>query len=295
MLRDAQPGTLARVAWVGGIAHVWTWLPSDDASAREKATWVPESLLRARPSGDGPRLIALMEGVEGQVWREGDMVASQWWPSPPTEQVWHRFVRYAGLAPDVSDTLPSVDQAGWSAPWARLRGAAGGPDVLEAMAWRAVMAGVALALGWQVMARDDEREVHAVLLARTEALRLQATPLLDARERADAAYADIERFRDLQRASSDYSLMPAVTIPLGEDARLLGWQRHGDVLKAKVAVNDVDPRRAVDAYTRVGLLADVQATPLPPDAVGLEFKLPETFRIAGGDKDDGGRNAGTQE
>lgn len=298
MARDARPGALVRMAWAKGIAHVWTWSPAADAPARERAAWVPESLVRPRAFADGARLLALIEGVEGQIWRGGDLVASQWWPSRPNEQAWHRFLRSAGLAPEAAGAVPTAQSMGWSPPWARVRGASAGQDQIEAVAWRIVVAGIALTLGWQVMAREDERDAHAALVARTEALRLQAMPLLDARERADAAQADIERLRQLQRASSDYALMPAVTIPLGVDARLLAWQRQGDVLKAKVAVKDVDPRRSVDAYARIRLLADVQATPMPPEAMGLEFKLPAAFRAAGGedeDEDDGNGEAGTQE
>lgn len=296
MARDAQPGALVRTAWIGGIAHVWTWTPPADAPARARASWIPESLVRPRSLADGARLLGLMEGVEGQIWRGGDLVASQWWPVGPNEQAWHRFLRSAGLAPEASGAVPAAQSLGWSPPWARVRGAVAGPDRIEAVAWRIAVAGIALTLGWQVMAREDERDAHAALVARTEALRLRAAPLLDARERADAAQADIERLRGLQRASSDYALMPAVTIPLGEEARLMGWQRQGDVLKAKVAVKDIDPRHAVEAYAKVRLLADVQATPMPPDAMGLEFKLPAAFRAAGGEEEDNGsREAGTQE
>jgi hypothetical protein len=295
LLRDDGASALQRIAWHRAIAHVWSWTPGGDATARDRAGWVPESLVRARPASDGPILVATLDGVEGQVWRDGDLVASQWWPAVPSQQAWHRFLRSAALAPAAAVDVPVPAQLGWSAPWARLRGAAGGADVVEATAWRVALAGIAAALGWQVMAHEHERAAHEDLVARMDALRAQATPLLDARERADAAVTEIERLRGLQRASSDYSLMPAVTIPLGEGARLLAWSRQGDVLKAKVAVKDLDPRVVVGAYTRVRLLADAQATPMPPDAVGLEFKLPAAFRAGGAGGDDGSREAGTQE
>lgn len=295
VMRDALPGALTRIAWSGAVAHVWSWLPPTATTARERAGWVPETLLRGRADTDGARLVALVEGVEGQVWKDGALVASQWWPAAPGVEAWHRFLRSAGLAPPADARLPMVRDTGWSAPWARVRGATAGTDRLEAIAWRTVLAGVALVLGWQVMAREEERDAHAALVARTEALRLRATPILDARERADTARADVERLRALQRASSDYALMPAVSLPLGEGARLLGWQRQGDVLKAKVAVADTDPRRAVEAFARVRLLADVQAMPAPPQAIGLEFKLPEAFRAAGGGDETGTGGAGTQE
>lgn len=294
VMRDALPGALTRIAWVGSVAHVWSWLPPSDVGARERAGWMPETLLRGRADTDGPRLLALIEGVEGQVWKGGGLVASQWWPIAPAVDAWHRFLRSAGLSPGADARLPTVSEAGWSPPWARVRGATAGPDLLEAVAWRVVLAGVAVVLGWQVTAREEERDAHAALVARAEALRLRATPILDARERADVARADVERLRALQRASSDYALMPAVSLPLGEGARLAGWQRQGDVLKAKVAVADTDPRRAVEAFAPSRLLADVQATPMPPEAVALEFKLPNAFRAAGPGDDAETGGAGTQ-
>lgn len=275
--RDALPGALSRIAWAGPVAHVWSWLPDDTTGARERAAWVPESLLRVRPPADGPRLVEQVEGVEGQVWRGGDLVASQWWPAAPPAASWHAFLRSASLGTDVAPVAPAPQALGWSRPWARLRGG-GAARSGEGMAWRAAAVAIALTLGWQVAALESERDSLAVLEARTDALRSQAMPLLEARERADRARADIERYRLLQRGSSDYSLMAAVVVPLDDGNRLLSWHRQGEQLKARVAAEGGDPRAFVKAYDRVGLLSDVQAAPAGPAAMGLEFKLPDGFK-----------------
>lgn len=275
--RDAMPGALARIAWTGPVAHVWSWSPEESVGARERAVWVPESLLRPRPAGDGPRLVAQVEGVEGQIWRGGELVASLWWPAPPTVPAWHAFLRSASLGTEASPSVPMAQALGWSTGWARLRGG-GASRSGEGMAWRLALVAIALALGWQFAALQSERDALAVLAARTDALRSQAMPLLEARERADRARADIERYRALQRGSSDYSLMAAVAVPLGEGTRLLAWHRQGEQLKTRVASEGGDPRVFVKAYDRVGLLADVQAAPASPAAMGLEFKLPDGFK-----------------
>ena len=63
----------------------------------EHTQLVPESLLR-KPDEDGVHLIACIEGVEGQVWREGLLRASRWWPSLPDEEEWALFLHSTGCA-----------------------------------------------------------------------------------------------------------------------------------------------------------------------------------------------------
>src|SRR5690606_36537450 len=117
------------------------------ALAAGESGWIPETLLRAKPAGDGPRLLAMMRGVEGQVWREGGLRASQWWPAPPDAATWRRFLRAAGLATG-DDTVPEPE----TLPWAdrscadRPAGLPGSPAALERVAWVAGAGIVALGL-----------------------------------------------------------------------------------------------------------------------------------------------------
>lgn len=79
---------------------------------------LPEVLLRA-PGADGPRLVRMSDGVEGQVWRNGRLVASRWWPEAPAPEAWRLFAQsLSGEA--ASWTLPTVDDApAWlNKPWA---------------------------------------------------------------------------------------------------------------------------------------------------------------------------------
>jgi hypothetical protein len=277
--RDALPGALSRVAWKGPVAHVWSWTPPANASARERTGWLPESLLRRPPANDGPRLVRQMEGFEGQIWRGGDLAASQWWPAPPPPAPWQRFLRSAGLGLDGGDNVPMACEAAWSQPWARLRGGNARSEQVESTVWRVVLVLVVSTLGWQWAALGAEREALHTLVRRTEQLRTAAMPLLDARERADTGRETMRRFGALQRGASDYSLMAAVRAPLGEDARLLAWSRQGDQLKVKVQSKETDPRAFVRAYESVSVFGDVQAAPAKPEGMLLEFKLPEAFKV----------------
>lgn len=64
-----QPASdsLVHTAWHRGIAHLWIWTSPPPQVAAGEQRWVPESLLRAPPDADGPRLLALVRGCEGQV------------------------------------------------------------------------------------------------------------------------------------------------------------------------------------------------------------------------------------
>lgn len=309
--RDALPGELYRLAWRAGVAHVWTWQPEAAPAARVRAGWMPESLVQAPPAGfDGIRLLRQLEGVEGQVWRGGDLVASQWWDDVPAPGVWQRFLRGASVGPEAAARVPDAVASPWSPPWARVRDRASGGSPGERWAWRAVALTAAAAIGWQWAALEAEREALAALQADMDALRADSMPLLDARERADAARADIERLRALQRGSSDYSLMVAVRAPLPDAARLVSWDRKGEKLAVRVEGGGGDPRDFVRAYESIRLLSNVQAAPVgplpsapmpapaaaspaagfdapavapPPAVMDLQFELPDAFRTGSGE------------
>src|SRR5258708_6074462 len=85
-------------------AGVWIWdrdrtegLLSGAGRDTSQVRLIPETALR-RPLADGTRLVACLDGVEGQVWRNRSLMASRWWPSLPAAVEWQRFQRSAGLA-----------------------------------------------------------------------------------------------------------------------------------------------------------------------------------------------------
>ncbi len=79
-----EPSVGARTHIAGSrvaLAHYWIWVPWDEAGRVRR--WIPESLLRAAPAHSGVRLVQLQRGVEGQVWQDGVLKASQWWAAGP--------------------------------------------------------------------------------------------------------------------------------------------------------------------------------------------------------------------
>ena len=270
-----SPDSVVHIAWRRGIAHLWIWTspPAEVASGEQR--WIPESLLRAVPESEGPRLLAQVNGCEGQVWEDGQLMQSQWWPMPPDSDAWQRFLRAGGLE-SASMPTPVPEALPWSAPWG-----GGGRDWLpgstagrERMAWLALGAVFAVALGWQLTGLARWSLASASLAAELDDTRTRMAPVLAARERAEAAQAEAERLRALQSGASDYELAARVTAAQPEGIRLHGWKRESGSLQVLLAGGDSDPRKYVAAYAgRLGL-AEVSATPLG-SGMQLTFKLPK--------------------
>lgn len=284
---EPRPGALFHLAWTGGIVHVWTWPEGVERIGNADAGWIPESLLRSAPRGDSLRLLEQVQGFEGQSWRDGILEASQWWPAPPTADAWRRFVRACGLGPGDGDTVPEPVNVGWSEPWGDgARGLPASPAVLERWAWTLGLGLLFCGLGWQLAGQAYWSMAQARLDARMDALRAQASPLLAARERADAARDALLALQALDAGPGDYSLMADVIRPLPEDARFASWQREEGKLQVAILSADTDPRRFVTAYADRGPLANAVATPAQ-GSMGLAFDLaaPADADAATGDAD----------
>ena len=84
------------IEWGETEVGLWSWdaavLAGPDG---KKGLAAPESVFFA-PMEDGARLIALGDGFEGQVWREGALVASRWWAHEPARADLNAFIRAGG-------------------------------------------------------------------------------------------------------------------------------------------------------------------------------------------------------
>ncbi len=83
----------------GSNAGVWCYVAPSDYTGRT----LPESLAR-EGCKEGVRLVQCLDGVEGQVWNEGFLSASRWWPKEPGQRQWQAFMRVAFLGE--GDELP---------------------------------------------------------------------------------------------------------------------------------------------------------------------------------------------
>ena len=98
------------------MAGLWTWPAPEKNTTKDAGTTVrsiPETLARV-PMHTGRRLVKCLEGVEGQIWGDGSLVASRWWPDVPNQSQWVVFLRSARLKPnEISLSPPSLEEVPW--------------------------------------------------------------------------------------------------------------------------------------------------------------------------------------
>jgi hypothetical protein len=102
------------------VASVWIW---DQAATRTAAAAVGADLARLRilpepamhPGGeDGVRLVACLEGVEGQNWAGGSLTASRWWRALPDARAWMLFQQGASVHPErIGRAIPNPQRLPW--------------------------------------------------------------------------------------------------------------------------------------------------------------------------------------
>ncbi|WP_439635697.1 hypothetical protein [Oceanicaulis sp.] len=79
--------------WGDDQIGVWSWPKTLTADLTEfEGEILPETVLHP-PLQDGARLMTTIDGYEGQVWRDGQLRASRWWPSQPGDADWASFLR----------------------------------------------------------------------------------------------------------------------------------------------------------------------------------------------------------
>src|SRR5690606_19030362 len=263
---------VAHIAWREGFAHLWIWSSPPGGVAAGDQRWLPESLLFAPPAQDEARILRTARGFEGQLWMDGQLVLSQWWPHVPDSGAWQRFLRAGGLESDIA--VPAPLSLPWSEPWGEgrrnlLPGSAAGR---ERLAWLAAGVLVAVLLGWELTGLARWSAAGSRLSARLDATRAEIAPLLAAREAAEAAQAEADRLRGLQSGVSDYALMARIVAALPEGILLRAWNRNEEKLEVGVTGGDADPRKYVVAFAGDPQLGEVSATPVA-EGMRLVFSL----------------------
>ncbi|MBB4212083.1 hypothetical protein EV659_10857 [Rhodothalassium salexigens DSM 2132] len=194
---------------------VWTWDQAavDAALGRAGegegdatgADLIPESALMASGrDATGARLVRCLDGVEGQVWRDGALRVSRWWRALPTPGDWQAFLKAAGVGFEAGQPVPPPETPAWRAQpivdgpvrdWA--------PALVRARALSLAAIVLAAPVTYQSVqwghAAWRAAEAERALAARREAAR----PLLAARRDSLAALRAIET----QAALGDEALL----------------------------------------------------------------------------------------
>ena len=109
--------------WRGTEASVYAWDRAaihsalDEARVPRSTRILPETFVR-NPGTNKARMVAMLEGFEGQLWQEGFLAASRWWPARPSNLEWSNFLRAAGLTPNGIEVAPEpLELALQDRPW----------------------------------------------------------------------------------------------------------------------------------------------------------------------------------
>lgn len=253
--------------WSGQRAMVWAWSAGAvRASAEEPGTemprrLVPESLLVGRAASDGAQLVALDEGFEGRVWRDGVLSASRWWREPPDAGEWGGFLRGAGLLAGAGSPEPvtgALQSDGWS-----LSAASSLAGVARRYQRVALAAGVGLLAFMLVvplagMARLAwaASSVRAQISAQDDGLQ----QIMSAREQAERDADIVAELMSLRPPATQLSLISSVVGMLPGEATLLEWRMPSpDALEVVVSQPRPDPLALVQAWEAAGMFRDVTA------------------------------------
>jgi len=227
------------------FAAIWLW---DRRATRAAAAAIGLDAGRLRvvpepamlpPGGDGIRLVQTLEGVEGQHWIGGHLVASRWWRELPDGRAWLSFVRGSGLLPGHDRATPPPRGLSWLArPWTA--SSRSGAFDLARVDLRVVAAAVAAAViilyayqgaQWARIARDTAA-VGAEIDQRSRAIE----PVLEARRRALDNLSAIRLLHDLDRFPSQLALMARIAEALpGGGTRFTAWSYDQGQLELGIA------------------------------------------------------------
>lgn len=278
------PDPQSHVEWVGDRAMVWTWSKSqalalDDAAPPRHC--VPESLYRGQPHPQGEELVAMAEGLEGRIWRDGVLYASRGWAETPDLHEWNEFRRGAGLPP--AAVLPEpMPYPLAEHPWQSRRPGSSVGEVLgqqRELLSMLVVGGVSAVL-CALLVASLALKVSIWQVDRDIARREQALGgILDARDKAQADAAIARKLLAMRPPGGQLELLAAVSGLMRGAWQLTEWQMvDADHLEVKARMPGADPRAVVAAWEKSGRFTDVSATGRGPNEIVVKAKVLRTSR-----------------
>lgn len=240
------------VEWNGEHAMVWTWstaavlAPSREAGERAPRRLMPESLHRGDARDVAEELVAMDEGVEGRVWRDGLLTATRWWPQAPDLREWNAFRRGAGLA--VADAVPVLQSPPLAATgWARERGRAAVDLGRHRALARPVAIGLALLmlcvpLGASLRLLGERARLEKAIGVQEGLVR----EILAAREAAERDAQVIDELLQTRPPAGHIRLLATLVRVLPPSWQMLEWRMPDpSALEVTVRMANPDPRALV--------------------------------------------------
>lgn len=277
------------VAWTpAGLAMVWCWDQAalrqawSAASAQRMPPAVPEPALRPPPPAGGVRLLKTVEGFEAQAWHEGEISACRWWPSLPSNEDAHMFLRDAGLAAgEVGHWLAPQDVPLAPRPWTRLAragrsGESGG--LAESAVYAVLMISVVVPATVLGVEHSRMHRAQAQVAAELQREAERSKAVLDARNAALTSVDQALVLIDLQAYPPPLMLMSAVAteLPPAGTTTLREWDMSDGKLRVlfQSPVGDISGAEHVRALERTGLFDDIKiVTQADPRQMAFQMAL----------------------
>ena len=259
------------VVWRREDALVWAWdadrLATDLAAQnlkRQSTRVIPESLLHP-PSTSGVRLVAALDGVEGQRWEAGQLVHSRWWAAVQSAGDWLNFQRDAGIGPDKISSIPTAQSPPLAQqPWAQsldIGQSDGLASVREARIVRIAALAFAIFSIWFGVEFIKARQAIGQLQTQLADSEKNARPLIESRRKAYAALANIETLQASNPYPAQLALMAQISNALPkEGATLSEWNYQDGKLRITIAsTNKLSSSFLVKRIQDAGWFNNVQA------------------------------------
>lgn len=252
----------------GTRAMVWMWdraALADSARASgqlaKAGRVLPESLFRGVPNaGSAVELIEVGAGCEARAWRDGALIASEWWPDAPDAREWAEFVRGAGfdMLPTPAASAAPLSETAWG----------GGRASLQDFGSRlrapgAVVATGLVALAFAVPAGSIVRlkAQEAAIDSAMDSLDQGLQTIMLARENAERDADEVSRLLALRPPSSVTNAWAAmVNATPGVSWQLLEWRLLDPrTVEAVLRIERPDLETLVASWEASGTFVDVTA------------------------------------
>lgn len=278
------------VAWQNGYAQVWFWsrqeieslLNTGDEEAGAlgnlyRPKFLSEVLYWVKPSSPGLHLFKAHNGCDLQYWDNGLLRGSQWYANAPSQQQLQRFCRSQGLSSVVGELV--VDQAVsegalwdgvtssvWSHFFERRSQIAVGLVALSLLIMSLQLTAIAR---WYVEESSLEEQ--------TKELSLSANELINARNQARSARAEVSELRRLLSMPDPLATQLKVFKHLPHDLKLnlQTWERNINQVDMTVEGQIPDTLSLVQALEQ-NEMKNVRVEPLiEPNKYRIRLQLGE--------------------
>lgn len=251
--------------WQGKQVQVWIWDKEQQENLLtetgiKKVTTMPETVLRSHPTTDTIQLIQCIEGVEGQIWKDGLLKASRWWAEMPNEKEWELFQRNHSLP--ISESLPPLplEEDLLKRPWGKPKRHSNRNQHQERIM---VILGATIftaLLTWQTISVWKWQQAIDNLQIQIEVLNKKIAPILVNRNQAIIEKKRCEQLLALAPHPSQLELMTEVLEKLpskNKKTALIGWFYQKGELRLTVETSQLDPTFYVKTFQKNPLFKEV--------------------------------------